>query len=104
VPQSLIALDMAVGPAEEAVIVGASDAAATATLLAALRSRFRPRSMTALRPATARQPAAGPWPLDGLFAGRTAAGNDATLYLCRGGSCQEPLSGDAALAAVRGPG
>ena len=103
VPQSLIALDMAVGPTEEAVILGDPHATPTAALLMALRGRFRPRSVTALRPATARQPAAER-PLDGLFAGRTAAGDDATLYLCRGGSCQQPLSGDAALSAVRRPG
>lgn len=103
VPQSLLALDFLLGPDEEAVIVGDLGTAATRAVLAALRSRFRPRAVTA-----ARSGAGGtdsqPRTLDGLFAGRAGTAGEATLYLCRGRVCAAPATGAAAVAAAQRPG
>ena len=102
VPQSLLALDWALGPVEETVIVGDPGAAATHELLRALRCRFRPRSVTAFRPTSGAT--TGPRPLDGLFAGRDAAAGGVTLYACRDGTCLAPLTDAAAIAWARNPG
>jgi uncharacterized protein YyaL (SSP411 family) len=96
VPQSLLALDFALGPVEEFVIVGAPDAGTDAAL-AALRGRFRPCAVTALRPPHA---AAAAGPLAGLFAGRGGAGGDVVLYRCRDRVCSAPAVGAAAVAAA----
>jgi uncharacterized protein YyaL (SSP411 family) len=95
--QGLLALDTALGPGEEGVIVGTADAAAE--ILAALRGRFRPRGLTALRPATDGDRAAAP--LDPLFTGRAGHEGRLTLFLCQGGTCSAPLSGVEAVAAAR---
>ena len=100
VPQSLLALDFLLGPNEEAVVVGDLDATATGEVLAALRSRFRPRAITAARsPASA--PGSRPRPLDALFAGRAGTAGDVTLYVCRGRVCAAPATGADAVALAR---
>jgi uncharacterized protein YyaL (SSP411 family) len=97
VPQALLALDWALGPVEEAVLVGDADSPVGREVLAVLRGRFRPRSVTALRPVATLS-----GPLDGLFAGRTGAADTVTLYLCRDHVCAAPAVGTAAVAAARG--
>jgi uncharacterized protein len=101
VPQSLLAIDFLFGPIEEDVIVGDAAAAATAAVLAALRGRFRPCAITALRPAATTPDSSRP--LDALFAGRTGVPGDVTLYRCRDHVCAAPLTGGDALAAVAPP-
>jgi hypothetical protein len=99
--QSLIALDMALGPQEEAVMIGDAAAADTARVLAALRGRFRPRAVTALRGPAEAVPIPGrPRPLDALFAGRSGTAGVVTLHLCRGGTCLAATTGDVAVAAA----
>ena len=97
VPQSLLALTLAITPPEEAVVVGDPADATTQRLLAALRTRFRPAAITVLRPPAGARPRTPARPLDPLFAGRDALDGQATLYLCRGGTCQPPVSGDDAV-------
>jgi uncharacterized protein YyaL (SSP411 family) len=103
VGQSLLALDMLLGPVEEAVILGRPEHADTKDVVTALRGRFRPLGITALR--TVAPPpggADGERPLDGLFANRSAAAEDVTLYRCEGGACLPPVTGrDAAAVAAR---
>lgn len=97
--QALLALDVALVPGEEGVIVGTPDSAAA--ILAALRGRFRPHGLTALRtPDDGERIAA---PLDALFTGRGGRGGTATLFLCHGGTCAAPLSGIDAVAAAGRP-
>ena len=97
--QALLALDVALGPGEEGVIVGTPDSAAA--ILAALRGRFRPHGLTALRPPDDGERAAAP--LDGLFTGRFGREGTATLFLCHGGTCAAPLAGIDAVAAAGRP-
>jgi len=99
--QSLVALDMALGPQEEAVIIGDTAAADISSVLAALRGRFRPRAITAVRIPIEAAPVDGlPRPLDGLFAGRPGTPGEGTLYLCRGGTCLAATTGPVAVAAA----
>jgi len=98
VPQSLLAIDLAVGPTEEAVVVG-PQSAGTDRVLAGLRGRFRPRAVLAWRPSGLATPRG---PLDPLFAGRTGSATEPTLYLCSGGTCSRPLVGADAVAAAGG--
>jgi uncharacterized protein YyaL (SSP411 family) len=95
-PQSLLAIDLAAGPAEEAIVVG-PDSTATASLIAAVRRRFRPRGIVAWRRPD-RTAVGGP--LDPLFTGRTGTPAEPTLYLCSGGTCRPPLVGADAEAAL----
>jgi len=97
--QSLIALDMLLGPVEELVIVGGDG---DEQLLAAIRRRFRPRSIVALRPRTeAVSAATRPRPLDALFADRHGSPAAATLYQCTAGTCLPPKTGGDAIAAIQ---
>ena len=101
VPQSLLALDFVLGPVVEDVIVGDPAGRRTAAVLATLRRRFRPRSVTALRKVAAT--GGPPLPLDGLFEGRVGTPDDVTLYRCFDRSCTAPAVGAAALAAAADP-
>jgi len=96
VSQSLLAADWSIGPTEELVVVGDTAGEPGRGLLAAIRGRFRPRSLTVARPAAT----AGGGPLDPLFAGRTAGDEGLRLFRCSGGRCELPLDPAAALAAV----
>lgn len=96
--QSLLALDMLLGPTEELVIVGGPG---EADLLAAIRGRFRPHAVIARRPhGTAVPEAHDPRPLDGLFVGRGGTPAAVTLYQCVAGTCLPPRQGAAATAAI----
>jgi uncharacterized protein YyaL (SSP411 family) len=93
--QMLLAVDLAIGPAQELVLVGKADGA----VQRALGTRFLPRTVVAWRTGQA-EPAS---PLDPLFAGRTASRSDLTLYVCENFACQAPVIGrDAVLAVIAG--
>ena len=102
VSQSLIALDMLLGPSTLTVLVGQPDQASTRDVVAALRGQFRPREVVVLRaPAEAIPHETGPVrPLDALFYSRPGAAETVTLYQCSGQTCLAAVSGSAALAAV----
>jgi hypothetical protein len=83
------------------VVIGNAAAGDTARVLAALRGRFRPRAITAVRGPAEAVPVPGrPRPLDALFAGRPGTSGGVTLHLCRGGTCLAATTGDAAVAAA----
>ena len=104
VSQSLLAADVALGPVGEMVIVGDAGLAATASVVRALRRRFRPRDATLLRsPADALARDHGPARiLDGHFAGRPGTPGDVTLYACTAGVCRAPVTGAEAVAVASG--
>ena len=97
--QSVLALDFALGPGEEIVVVGAPGGR-TAEVLAAIRRRFRPYAVVAVRPPDA---LGAPGPLAGLFAGRTGSAGDVALYRCRDRVCAAPAVGAAAVGAADAP-
>ena len=95
--QMLIALDFDLGPVEEFAVVGDPAAEETRRVLRAIRRRFDPDKVVALRPAS------GPVREDllPLLADKTAQGA-ATLYVCRDFACQAPLVGAEAVEAALG--
>lgn len=95
--QMLIALDMLLGPTSEIVIVGDSAAPATGNLLKEIRSRFIPNKVAALRPDATK----GSESLAQLFAGKRAANDQPTLFICENFTCRAPTTGEEALAAIR---
>jgi len=98
--QILLALDICLGPTAEIVILAEPDAPATSEVLAALRRKFIPNKVVALRPAHA--PAASQsTALAAIFAGKAAKGPEPTVFICQNFACQAPVSGrDAVLAAL----
>jgi uncharacterized protein YyaL (SSP411 family) len=86
----LSALDMAIGPSQELVIVGDPEAEDTRSLLAVAREGFSPNRVVLLRPPGAEGKAIvdlapftkGFVPLDG----------SAAAYLCTGFACERPVS------------
>ena len=87
------------------MIVGAPDLPATAAVIAALRARFRPRGIMAVRAdAGGASPGQRPeHPLDALFLERPGAAGVATLYACSADRCLPPVTGDDALALAAKP-
>jgi uncharacterized protein YyaL (SSP411 family) len=92
--QMLLALDYYLGPTYEMVLAGDAASSATKGSLRDLRRRFLPNKVLAAALGSTRPPAI----LDELLSGRTA-GNEPTLYVCEGFSCQEPAVGAAAIEA-----
>jgi uncharacterized protein len=93
--QMLLAADLAIGPAQEFVLVGPADA----EVLKALGTKFLPRTVVAWRTGQAESAS----PLEPLFAGRTANKNDLALYVCENFACQTPVIGrEAVLKAIAG--
>lgn len=91
--QMLLAADLAIGPAQELVLVGENDS----EVHKALGAKFLPRTVVAWRTGQG----AATSPLEALFAGRTVNQNDVTLYVCENFACQTPVNGrNAVLAAV----
>jgi len=105
VTQSLLALDLSLGPIGEDVIVGDPGLGSTAAVIAALRRRFRPRELTLLRSPEAALPRddGPPRPLDVHFVGRPGTPGDVTLYACTGGGCRLPVVGAEAESAAGRP-
>jgi uncharacterized protein YyaL (SSP411 family) len=86
--QLLIALDFHLGPVDEYAVVGDPSAEETRRILHAIRRRFGPDRVVALRPA----PGEARDDLLPLLADKTAKGA-AALYVCRDFACQAPLVG-----------
>ena len=85
--QTLLALDLLLGPIKELVVVADGDDAAMNVAVRPLRSQFRPRGVLAVR---LRAEAAGPRPLDHLFADRPGEAGAVVLYECVDGACAAP--------------
>jgi hypothetical protein len=89
--QTLLALDMLLGPIEELVVVADGDAAAARTAVRPLRAQFRPRGVIAVRSRSDAAPlSAEPRPLDHLFADRPGEPGTVVLYECINGTCTAP--------------
>lgn len=95
--QSLMAADLLIGPLREMVVIGGDDTEEFADVLAALRQQYDPNRVLAAR-ARDGQPASAA--LRDLFAGRAAIDGRTTLYICQGFTCQAPVVGWEAIAAV----
>jgi len=93
--QMLLALDAWLGPMPELVLLAPASDADTAELLRDLRTRFWPNNVLACRPGEGNSAA-----LDAIFVGKTAQESATTLYVCENFSCQAPVAGKAAIAAV----
>jgi uncharacterized protein YyaL (SSP411 family) len=91
--QSLIALDLELGPTYELVLAGAAGKPTTVQATAALRRRFFPNKVLA---AAAADP---PQLLAALLTGKDPAAAEPTLYICEGFTCQAPVRGEQAIAA-----
>ena len=85
--QTLLALDLLLGPIKELVVVADGDDAAMNVAVQPLRLQFRPRGVLAVR---LRAEAAGPRPLDHLFADRPGEAGAVVLYECVDGACAAP--------------
>ena len=95
--QMLVALDFDLGPVEEYAVVGDPAAEDVRRVLRAIRKRFEPDKVAALRPATGEVREE----LLPLLAGKAAQG-PATLYVCRDFVCQAPIVGAEAVEAALG--
>lgn len=84
--QLLIALDMLTGPLAEIVIVG--DSAEEA--ITSLRTRYLPNHVAAYRNGDSQYRSEY---ISGLFANRTAAAGELTVYVCENFACQAPVTG-----------
>jgi uncharacterized protein YyaL (SSP411 family) len=99
--QSLIAVDFAMGPRREAVVVEGSDAAGFASVMDEIGRRFRPGMVVAPVSAGAGE-ARHALP---LLEGRTARDGVVTCYFCEGMACSAPAVGrEAAIAELDGAG
>jgi uncharacterized protein YyaL (SSP411 family) len=87
--QFLLALDFALGPSHEIVIVGRRDAADTQAMITALRSRFMPSTVVLLRDAS---PDAAITRLAPFTRDMTSLNGKATAYACTGFSCSAPTT------------
>jgi len=86
--QFLIALDYALGPQTEVVLVPGEGNGSPQELLRTLRTRFLPRTLVLLQSASDRELEA----LVPLMTGKTSVDGKATAYLCRDRSCLEPVT------------
>ena len=85
--QWLIALDLAARPIDEVAVIGEAATPGTIALLAAVRSRFRPRLvLAAAGPAAARDSAVA------LLHDRTLRDERPTAYVCHGFACRAPVT------------
>jgi uncharacterized protein YyaL (SSP411 family) len=86
--QLLIALDMYLGPLPEIVIV-APENDETSAAIKDLQQRFLPRRVIGRgKPGQQHSQHLAP-----LFAGRTSAGNQPSVFICENFACQAPVSG-----------
>lgn len=93
--QLMNALDFALGPGQEVVVVGAADGADTRALLAKARSSFGPRRVLLFRPVGAGAPLVES--LAPYCAEMEMVGGAATAYVCQGYACQSPVNDPADL-------
>ncbi|HMO85998.1 MAG TPA: thioredoxin domain-containing protein, partial [Lacipirellulaceae bacterium] len=91
--QTLLAVDLLLGPTHELVLAGDRATPAWQATLADLHRRYLPHKVLA-----AAGPEAPPQ-LGALLAGKDPAAAEPTLYVCEGFACQEPAIGPAAIEA-----
>ena len=92
VGQSLLALDLWLGPTQE-VVVAAPSTAARDEVLRDLRSRFWPHKLTAAVPGKNESPH-----LKGVLAGKQPVKDRPALYVCENFTCRAPVVGPEAIA------
>ena len=88
--QLMVAVDFAVGPSYEVVIVGGSQANDTKKILAAIRGQFIPNKIVVLRPIDMELP-----PIDDISKFtkyHSSIDGKATAYVCHNYSCQLPTT------------
>ena len=88
--QFLVAVDFAIGPSYEVVLVGPSRASDTANMLQALRSRFIPNKVLLFRPAEEASPEITR--LAPFTAHHTPVDGKATAYVCMENACKMPTT------------
>jgi len=86
----LSSLSFALGPVTEVVIVGAPDAPDTREMIAVVRKKFSPHTVTLLKDPDSDKD--GIVALAPFTAAHTATGGKATAYVCRNFSCKAPTS------------
>jgi uncharacterized protein YyaL (SSP411 family) len=91
----LAALDMAIGPSQELVIVGESGAEDTRALLAVAREGYHPSRVVLLRPPGTK--GAAVVALAPFTESFSLLDGSAAAYLCSGFTCETPVSGPEAL-------
>jgi uncharacterized protein YyaL (SSP411 family) len=88
--QLMSALDFALGPSCEVILVGDPDKADTKTMLEVLRSRFAPRKVMLLHSSLAQRQ--GTRYLDAFTQGLTSIEGKATVYVCCNRVCNPPTT------------
>ena len=86
----MMALDFAVGPSHEVVLVGEPDAADTKAMLKALRTRFVPNKVVLFRPSGQAEPEIAR--LAPFVEGQRAVEGRATAYVCLNAACAPPMT------------
>ncbi|WP_419161249.1 thioredoxin domain-containing protein [Candidatus Palauibacter sp.] len=89
---SLVALDLALGPAHEVVVTGDPDSADTQRLLAALADRYAPRTAVLFKPAGDERVAARLEEIAPFTGGYDLTAGKATAYVCSDFACQRPTT------------
>jgi uncharacterized protein YyaL (SSP411 family) len=92
--QSLLALDMYIGPTQEVVAVGKDETDRDA-VVRTIRQRFWPNKVLAALPSRGESSL-----LTGLLTGKRALDAAPTLFICENFSCRAPEKGTAAIAAA----
>lgn len=90
VGQTLLALDLELGPTYEMVLAGDLADELSRAALADLRRRFLPNKVLAF---VGTEENARPQAVKELFEGKTMLGGAPTLYICEGFTCQAPAQG-----------
>ncbi len=89
-PMLLAALDLALAPSQEVVIVGRTDSADTRTMLTTLRKNYFPNAVILFKPAEEEKPAISNYA--GFLEFMSAIDNKATAYVCTNFKCNFPTS------------
>jgi uncharacterized protein YyaL (SSP411 family) len=87
--QLMLAVDFAVGPSQEVVVVGKPGAADTQAMIARIRKSFQPNRVIILRPPGDRQPIVKLAP---YTANMGMIDGQATAYVCRNFACELPTA------------
>ncbi len=90
-----LALDTALGPTPEVVVLGSHDEAATAEVLEQLRRRYIPDKTVVFR-RDAPTGACRSMALEGMFRGKASIPPGPTVYVCEDFTCRAPVSGKVA--------
>ncbi len=86
----LAAADFAIGPSQEVVIAGFSDAPETAEMVSVYRKKYLPNSVILLCPPD--KESTGITELAGFTEAMKPAAGRAAAYICTGHTCHEPIS------------